>query len=170
MSEKDDAFAAFFRASWPRLYRSLYGVVGDHQLAEDALQVAMMRACGRWSRVRGMAAPEAYVRRIAFHEILARRRTAAFRRESAAADTWSGDGGRRPASPVDLGERDEMWTAILALPPRQRAVIVLRYYEGLSEAEIAEALDCRPGTVKSQASAGLDRLRALLPAHEGDDS
>lgn len=168
MSEADDAFAAFFRASWPRLYRSLYGAIRDHQLAEDALQVAMTRACGRWSRVRSMAAPEAYVRRIAFHEALARRRAAAFRRESVAADTGSGGEEHPPVPPVDVSERDELWTAILALPPRQRAVVVLRYYEGLSEAEIAETLDCRPGTVKSQAAAALARLRTLLPAHEGD--
>ncbi|MGC4109528.1 MAG: sigma-70 family RNA polymerase sigma factor [Nocardioides sp.] len=62
----------------------------------------------------------------------------------------------------------DLWDAVRALPPRQRAVVVLRYYEGLSEAEIAETLGCRPGTVKSQASAALGHLRARISITEGD--
>jgi RNA polymerase sigma factor (sigma-70 family) len=60
-------------------------------------------------------------------------------------------------------ERDAVWAAVRALPPRQRAVVVLRYYEDLSEADIAEALGCSRGTVKSQAAAALDRLRHVAP-------
>lgn len=63
---------------------------------------------------------------------------------------------------MDALERDEVWRAVQALPPRQRAVVVLRYYDDLSEREIADALGCRPGTVKSQASAALSTLRARL--------
>jgi DNA-directed RNA polymerase specialized sigma24 family protein len=63
-----------------------------------------------------------------------------------------------------------LWDAITTLPPRQRAVIVLRYYEDLSEAEIADVLGCRPGTVKSQASAALARLRTTVQVTEGDQS
>jgi RNA polymerase sigma-70 factor (sigma-E family) len=154
---EDDAFEAFFRAAWPRLFRVVSFTAGDRQLAEDALQVAMTRACRKWSRVSRMAAPEAYVRKIALNEVLATRRKAATRRDVAATD---------PPLALDpalqrVDDQDALWSAVLALPPRQRAVIVLRYYEDLSEAEIAETLDCRPGTVKSQASAALDRLRQL---------
>ena len=79
-----------------------------------------------------------------------------------------------PVGEDALLERDEVWVAVRALPPRQRAVVVLRYYEDLSEQQIAEVLRCRPGTVKSQASAALATLRARLgevaPTHEGDRS
>jgi RNA polymerase sigma-70 factor (sigma-E family) len=150
VADDDNTFEAFFRASWPRLFRTAYAIAGDHQYAEDAVQVAMVRVCTRWSRVRRMAAPEAYTRRIVVNECLGRRRLSVARHET----------------PTDLSGRDvagpeptELWNAIRELPPRQRAVVVLRYYEGLSEAEIADALGCRPGTVKSQASAALARLR-----------
>ncbi|MGH3507316.1 MAG: sigma-70 family RNA polymerase sigma factor, partial [Nocardioidaceae bacterium] len=72
-----------------------------------------------------------------------------------------------PAPDEGVVDRDATWRAVRALPPRQRAVVVLRYYEGLSEREIADVLGCRPGTVKSQASAALATLRAALGEAEG---
>ncbi len=164
MADDESTFEAFFRASWPRLFRTAYVVVGDHQHAEDAVQVAMVRVCARWPRVRRMSAPEAYVRKIVVNECLDR-----LRRSS-----------KRPETPVDPAHHDpvttpadevpDLWEAIRALPPRQRAVVVLRYYEGLSEAEIADALGCRPGTVKSQAAAALAKLRQALPTRGGGTS
>src|SRR5262249_3399775 len=136
------------------------------QAAEDALQGAMARACSRWSRVRNMGAPEAYVRRVAINEILSVHRRPAARLNRALLDQETT---RQP--PLGTGEgtssledRDELGHGVLSLPLRQRAVIVLRYYEDLSEAEIAETLHCRPGTVKSQASAALAKLRDSVPA------
>jgi RNA polymerase sigma factor (sigma-70 family) len=67
---------------------------------------------------------------------------------------------------AEFDERDAMWAALAELAPRQRAVLVLRYYEGLSEAEIADTLGCAPGTVKSQAAKALARLRQHLTDHE----
>jgi RNA polymerase sigma-70 factor (sigma-E family) len=162
-------FASFYAAARPTLLRTTYAVTGDRQLAEDAVQVAFAQAYAAWARVAGAEDPTAYVRRIAINAALGHRRRASFRRETSV--------DRPPDRPaVDPGmdalERDEVWRAVRALPPRQRAVVVLRYYEDLSEQQIADALGCRPGTVKSQASAALATLRARLSvdqnAPEGD--
>jgi RNA polymerase sigma-70 factor (sigma-E family) len=151
-------FAQFYAASWPRLLRTTYAVAGDRQRAEDALQTAFAQAYARWARVSRAQDPLAYVRKMAVNAALAQHRRAFARRES---------GGEPPELPVEGGEdaalaRDEVWTAVRRLPPRQRAVVVLRYYEDLSERQIADVLRCRPGTVKSQAAAALATLRARL--------
>ena len=162
MSAAESEFAAFYVATWPRLFRTLYVVAGDRQLTEDALQTAFAQAWSRWSRVSAANDPVAYVRRMAINAALARHRRAFSRREtsvSALPET--------PMPDADLVDRDATWRAVRALPPRQRAVVVLRYYEDLSEREIADALGCRPGTVKSQASAALATLRAALGEAEG---
>jgi RNA polymerase sigma-70 factor (sigma-E family) len=162
-------FADFFRATWPRLFRTTYAVAGDRDAAEDALQSAYAKAYASWRRVRAADHPEAYVRRMAVNEVLNVRRRAWWRAEQPHAT---------PPEPVPLpsheapaDERDAVWRAVARLAPRQRAVIVLRYYEQLSEAEIAEVLGCSRGTVKSQASDALARLRradgVLLPL-DGD--
>lgn len=149
-------FAEFFHATWPRVFRTVYGVAGDVATAEDALQSAYAKAFTSWRRVRAASHPEAYVRRMAVNEVLGIRRRPFHRRETLVATH------PERSTPEDLTslDRDSVWRAVLALPPRQRAVIVLRYYEGLSEAEIAEVLQCSRGTVKSQASDALRRLRA----------
>jgi RNA polymerase sigma-70 factor (sigma-E family) len=167
MTTDEDAFEQFFRAAWPRLFRTAYVIAGDHQAAEDAVQVAMVRVCARWSRVRSMASPEAYARRIAVNECLGRRRVPAVRRETPT--DLSGSELRELVTPAP-DDPPDLWNAVRELPPRQRAVIVLRYYEGLSESEIAEALGCRPGTVKSQASAALARLRTRVRITEGEQA
>lgn len=151
-------FASFYAAARPTLLRTTYAVTGDRQLAEDAVQVAFAQAYAAWPRVHRAAEPTAYVRRIAINAALGHRRRAFNRRETAA-DRLP----ERAADPgMDALERDEVWRAVQALPPRQRAVVVLRYYEDLSERQIADALGCRPGTVKSQASAALATLRTRL--------
>lgn len=164
-------FAEFYATTWALVLRTTYVVAGDRQLAEDALQIAYAKALSSWGRVSRADEPVAYVRKMAVNAALAQHRKAFTRREAPVdavpdrADNLVEDA---------LLERDEMWTAVRELPPRQRAVIVLRYYEGLSEREIAEVLGCRPGTVKSQASAALTTLRARLGdrahATEGDRS
>ena len=161
-------YAAFFTASWPRLLRVTYAVTGDRQLAEDALQTAFAQAYAAWGRVSRADDPAAYVRRIAVNAALSQERKAFRRRESVSEALPEASSRRRTDD--DVVARDEVWTAVRALPPRQRAVVVLRYYEDLTERQIAEVLGCRPGTVKSQAAAALATLRALLPdtAKDGD--
>lgn len=160
MRAADEAeFADFFKSTWDRLFRSTYAVAGDIQLAEDALQTAFAKAYTSWRRVRAADHPEAYLRRMAINEVLGVRRRAWWRSEV------TRDAINHPgiASHEDmLLRRDEVWSALMSLPPRQRAVVVLRYYEDLSEQQIADALGCRPGTVKSQASTALRTLRRAL--------
>ena len=149
----------FYAALWPRLVRTAYAVSGDLGVAEDAVQTAFAKAYRSWRRISRLEAPEAYVRKMAVNEVLSTRRRAAVRHEVTRSDPPE-----RPAtgSPDDALAHDEMWRALSALPPRQRAVLVLRYYEDLSEQQIADTLGCRPGTVKSQASAALATLRTRL--------
>ncbi len=156
-----DSFDDFFAATWSRLYRTAYAVAGDHASAEDALQSAFARAYASWRKVSRVDHPEAYVRRMVVNEILDQRRRAWWRRERSQAETPepATDGGDRTAESV--ADRTSVWAAVRDLPPRQRAVIVLRYYEDLSEREIADILGCAPGTVKSQASDALAALRRL---------
>jgi len=161
-------YAAFYTASWPRLLRVTYAVTGDSQRAEDALQTAFAQAFAAWEKVRRADDPAAYVRKIAVNAALAQERKAFRRRESLSGALPEPAPGRR--SDDDVVVRDEVWTAVQALPGRQRAVVVLRYYEDLTERQIAEVLGCRPGTVKSQAAAALATLRARLrePATHGE--
>jgi RNA polymerase sigma factor (sigma-70 family) len=113
-----------------------------------------------------MAAPEAYLRRMVVNEVLNDHRKARRRQE-----ITSDEPPERVAVLDDGRHDDQMWRAISSLPPRQRAVLVLRYYEDLSEQQIADALGCRPGTVKSQASAALASLRSRLdlPTRAGEE-
>ncbi len=162
--EYDDVYAAL----WPRLVRTAYAVAGDRGLAEDAVQTAFAKAYRSWRRISRMTAPEAYLRRMVVNEVLNDRRLARHRHELPSAEP------PEEATPIPVEPalaHDEMWRAVSTLPPRQRAVLVLRYYEDLSEQQIADALGCRPGTVKSQASAALAALRTRLdlPSRAGGE-
>jgi RNA polymerase sigma-70 factor (sigma-E family) len=160
VGQRED-FTAFYVATWPRLFRTTYAVAGDRQRTEDALQAAFAQAWSRWSRVSAADDPTAYVRRMAINEAISGHRRAWTRRETTVPQIPDA-----PTADDGLLEHQATWHAVLRLPPRQRAVVVLRYYEGLSEREIAEVLGCRPGTVKSQASAALASLRTLLDETE----
>jgi len=157
-TDRDTEFADFFGATWGRVFRTTYAVAMDRSLAEDAVQTAFAKAYAAWDRVRAADHPEAYVRRMAVNEVLTVFRRPWFRSER------SGDlpdDARAPSHESSSVTRDALWRAVTTLPPRQRAVVVLRYYEDLSEAEIAEVLGCSRGTVKSQASDALRRLRVM---------
>jgi RNA polymerase sigma-70 factor (sigma-E family) len=170
MMDPEQEFADVFTALWPRLYRTAYGVAGDRGAAEDAVQAAFAKAYASWSRVRSADRPEAYLRRMVVNEVLGSRRSGWWRREQTREVVE--EAAASPSPEAGVTDRDAVWTAVRALPVRQRAVIVLRYYEDLSEAEIATTLGCSRGTVKSQASAALANLRraGIDPArdHEGD--
>jgi RNA polymerase sigma-70 factor (sigma-E family) len=154
----DRGFDEFVRDRSTALLRTAVLLVGgDRGHAEDLLQGVLERVYARWDRIDGP--PEAYARRALTHAAVNRWRTRRRRPELPLLDTDPGaaDPGDRTAA-VDL--RDALVRALLTLPPRQRAVLVLRYLDDLPDEEVARALGCSAGTVKSQASRALAKLRA----------
>jgi RNA polymerase sigma-70 factor (sigma-E family) len=148
------AFDGFVRARHPALLRYGHLLTGDPHSAADLVQDALERTGLAWSRVR-QDDPEGYVRRVMVNRHISVWRRV--RRERLVAEA--------PESAYAASAphvEDAMWVALGSLARRQRAVLVLRYYEDLSEAEIARVLGCAPGTVKSQAAKGLASLRAAL--------
>lgn len=155
-------FDAFVVASSPRLLRTAYLLTRDAALAEDLLQTALVKAWSAWERIDGP--PEPYVRRIVATTFATswRRR---WRGELASDEVPEPPPG--PAAATD--DRHDLWVALGRLPRRQRAVVVLRYFDDLTEAATAEALGCSVGTVKSQTSKAMAHLRvdpALAPTPE----
>ncbi|GAB2745583.1 SigE family RNA polymerase sigma factor [Nocardioides pakistanensis] len=144
--------------AWPSLYRYAYLLTGIHADAEDLAQQTLLKAYRSWSRVRAADSPDAYLRRMLTNSYLSQRRPRS-RRLELLTDSPP-DRGLLPDHAAE--DRMVLWPHVRSLPPRQRAVIVLRYYEGLSEQEIAEALDCSRGNVKSTAHHALKSLRAAL--------
>ena len=153
-----EEFDRFVEASAGRLVRAAYLLVGDLAEAEDLSQEALAKVALRWPRVRRMESPFGYTRRVLFHLALRERR----RRQRDPDSAWLvpeiAVGDRTEA----IATQDELAQAIARLSPRQRATLVLRYWEGLSEAEAAAVLDCSVGTVKSQTAKAIQRLRQLL--------
>ena len=161
----EDALREFIRTRSAALLRSAYLLVGDRALAEDLVQTALVKTYLAWSRIRDHAALEAYVRRTMVTTATSWWRGRRFR-ERAVAQLPD----RAEADPVDPRiEHDAMWALLRALSPRQRAVLVLRYYEGLSEAEIAETLHMSRGSVKSHAARALGALRDRLNRQAASD-
>ncbi|XVV10347.1 SigE family RNA polymerase sigma factor [Actinoplanes sp. CA-131856] len=150
-----EEFRAFVEREWAPLLRTAYLLTGDRGHAEDLVQSALEKTHRRWGRVSRMDAPVAYVRRAMVNTAVSwRRRRRVSEVPLLLSDAPAGD----PYGPLD--QRHEIITALRGLPPRMRAVLVLRYFADLSEAETAAALGCSVGSVKSQASRGLERLRA----------
>lgn len=156
-------FEDYAAAAWPSLYRRAFLLAGNHADAEDLAQQTLIKAHGDWSRVSRSDVPDAYVRRILLNTFLSSKRPKGRRLE-----LLVGDDAPEPVSPVMAGPEDRMalWPHVRLLPPRQRAVIVLRYYEQLSEAEIADVLECSRGNVKSTAHRALQNLRTALGQEE----
>ena len=155
-----EGFAEFVVARQAALLRTAYLLTGHAQDAEDLVQTTLVKVVPQWRRIQDN--PEAYVRRVLVNENISRWRRRRWREH--ATDVLPETLSDEPDRADLLAVRD----ALRTLAPRQRAVLVLRYYEGLSEAEIAATLGIAPGTVKSQARAGLARLRRALPADEND--
>jgi RNA polymerase sigma-70 factor (sigma-E family) len=156
-------FEEYAAAAWPSLYRRAYLLNGNHADAEDLAQQTLIKIHGAWSRVSRADSPNAYVRRILTNTFLSSTRPKGRRLELLA-----GENAPEPVGPPVDGPEDRMalWPHVRNLPPRQRAVIVLRYYEQLSEAEIADALECSRGNVKSTAHRALQNLRTALDSRE----
>jgi RNA polymerase sigma-70 factor (sigma-E family) len=132
-------------------------LTGDRALAEDVVQEALIRAHRRWEAIARLDRPEAYIRKMVVNEYLSWRRRS-WRLVPAGAGTDAG-GQLAPDHAADHAERTAILAELARLPARQRAVLVLRYYEGLSDTEIAEVFGCTPGTVRGYASRGLAALR-----------
>jgi RNA polymerase sigma-70 factor (sigma-E family) len=164
VTDRPATFDDFVVSRGPALLRFAYVLTGDGPLAEDLVQEALVKAHRRWAgRQRLADHPEAYVRRIVVNQYVSWRR----RRASTELP------GRIPERPHPdssdaLAAHDEMWRLLAGLPHRQRAVLVLRYYEALPDGEIAEALGCAEATVRSLAFRAFDTLRRhphLLAEH-----
>jgi RNA polymerase sigma-70 factor (sigma-E family) len=158
-TQRDEEFAAYMTARQPSLLRTAYLLTGDQHTAEDLVQTALAKLYLSWDKVQHRELVDGYVRRILVneHNSLWRR---AWKRRELSSDTLPDDQGSYDRH--DDGSSGALWEFVQTLPRRQRAVIVLRYYEGMSEADIAETLRIRPGTVKSAASAAMARLRSTL--------
>lgn len=153
-------FEAFARATTPRLLRTAYLLVGDSGHAEDLVQTTLERTARRWRSAQ--AAPVAYARAVLVNLVKDRARHRARRVGEAPLEGMPPTAGS-VASPEDgVVLRSALVEATRALPERQRAVLVLRFFEDLSVAEVARVLGCAEGTVKSQTHAALARLRELL--------
>jgi len=165
-TESDEEFGQFMRGRWAAMVRLAYGLTGDMGYAEDVAQAAFARAYASWGRVRRTGDPDAYVRRIVINENLRRfrKRRVAEHLPGVLPEPETGAAAVQHAGPE---ERSVLIDALRALAPRQRAVVVLRYWLDMSEAETAAALNCSAGTVKSQAARALATLRKLT-AVEGD--
>ena len=155
----EDEFAEFVAAALPGLLRFGHVLTGNAEAAEDLVQTALGRSLRAW-RLRRIDDPRAFVRKVMVNSYASWHRRSRGQEWAVAAGSVAED----HASRVD--DRDAVWRALQVLPPRQRAVIVLRYYEDLTEAEIAMVMGTTTGTVKSQASRAMRRLADLLAPAE----
>jgi RNA polymerase sigma-70 factor (sigma-E family) len=163
-AETPGDFAEWVSLRLPALLRFAHALTGNPHDASDLVQEVLERVGVRWSSVgRGPGGPDAYVRRAMVNARTSRWRR---RRPETLVDTIP-----ETATPVrDRFDDEPLWLALKALPQRQRAVIVLRYYEDLSEAEIAATLGISPGTVKSQSARAMASLRRRLDAENSSSS
>ena len=152
-----DGFREFVAARSPALLRTGWLLTGDWFLAQDLVQDALSRTWTRWERVRRKDAPEAYVRKVMLTTFLSWRRRR-WHGEIATANPPEGADSGDAFAAADL--RNTVQLALSTLPPRQRAVVVLRFFDDLTEAQTADVLGCAVGTVKSQSAKALARLRA----------
>ena len=158
-----EEFNAYVASRQRSLVRTAYLLTGSHHEAEDLVQTALTKTYLAWHRIRKPDAADAYVRRVMINEHASWWRRAWRHRERSTSSV------PEPVvePPADVGEHEQIWQLICDLPPRQRAVIVLRYYEDLTPREVAAALDCSVGTVASQTHRALATLRRLYASPPG---
>ncbi|HEU5474051.1 MAG TPA: SigE family RNA polymerase sigma factor [Actinophytocola sp.] len=157
----EDSFRAFATGQAPTLRRTAFLFCGDWHLAEDLMQAALVKIYRSWSRVQKRESLTNYARTVLLRTWLDERRRP-FRRSELS-------GAELPDVPEPAGDpavrvwaKELVHRALLELPPGQRAVLVLRYFDDLSVAETARVMRCAEGTVKSQSARGLDALRAVV--------
>lgn len=168
-AELDAEFREFMHARWPAMVRLAYGLTGDQGHAEDVAQAAFARAYASWPRVRRSDDPDAYVRQIVVNENRNRfRKRRVPERLTDSPPEWDLVDVPWTDATRESDERSALMAALQRLGPRQRAVIVLRYWLDLTEHETAAALNCSVGTVKSQASRALATLRQTTELVDGE--
>jgi RNA polymerase sigma-70 factor (sigma-E family) len=157
--DRDREFADYYAARGARMRTTAYLLCGDWYLAEDLTQIAFTKLYRAWRRLDGHEVLDQYVRRILLRVFLDEKRRP-WRREFSAGD----EGVRldRPVQPPDVESRLVLRAALASLPARQRAVLVLRFWDDLSIEQVSEVLGVPAGTVKSQTARGLERLRAVV--------
>ena len=163
-------FEEFATARLQALLRYAAALTGDRELAQDVVQEVLARAQLRWRSVSAAECPDRYVRRMVLNEYLSWRRRWSVRNVSAAGERLAdlsdarsaGDPGRDHAA--DHALRDELWRRLGTLPRKQQAVLVLRYYEGCDDEEIADLLQCAQVTVRTHAHRALKALRLDVDA------
>ena len=159
-TDDSTAYSDYVAARWASLYRTANLIAGNESDADDVLQATLVKLYVKWDKVTRADSVDAYVRRMLVNELLGARRLQLRRREK---DHLLHE---PVATGTDATERIGLWSEIGALPTRQRAVLVLRYYEDLSEEQTAAVLGCSRGTVKSQTHDALRKLRSRLDVDE----
>jgi len=156
----EDSFDDFVVNRGPALLRFAYLLTGDRHRAEDLVQEVLAKVHQRWTRIERAEGAEFYVRTALVRQNISWWRRRSARSEQPVAevpDTHAPDNGEQA-----LAARDEMWALLATLPRRQRAVLVLRFYEDLPDADIARLLGCRPATVRSLVHRGLANVKEAL--------
>ncbi|MEJ2855400.1 MULTISPECIES: SigE family RNA polymerase sigma factor [unclassified Saccharothrix] len=164
MGDRDTAFAEYFAARSEAMRGTAYLLCGDWHRAEDLVQTAFAKLYVAWNRVDRHEALDAYTRQTLVRTFVSDLRRGWFRKERVSDTTPE-------AASVGRGSAEDrlvLLDALAKVPPRQRAVLVLRYWEDLSVEETARALRCSEGTVKSQAARGLQTLRGLITPQQGE--
>lgn len=161
----EEAYVALISARWAALHRTAFLLTGGQPDADELLQDTLTKAYAAWTKVSRADDAAAYLHRMLVNEFLSHRRRASWGRERLGLPTR--DPAQDSHEPTTI-DRIELGAALRQLPPRQRAVIVLRYYQDWTEAQTAAALGCAVGTVKSQAAAALKTLRARMTAAADD--
>jgi RNA polymerase sigma-70 factor (sigma-E family) len=161
-------FEEFMASRWPGLVRLAFGLTGDRWLAEDLAQTALASAYAAWWRISRTDDPDAYVCRILINASKSRFRRHRLSEQPSEPGDLPDPAVADPAA--DVGERSALLTALAELPPRQRAVVVLRYVEDMTDAQVGALLGCSPSTVRSQAARALAKLRASERLAEEDSS
>jgi RNA polymerase sigma-70 factor (sigma-E family) len=162
MSNREDTFREFARTKAAPLHRSAYLLCGDWHLAHDLVQEALAKSYSHWRRVQQADSPDAYVMGILLNEVRRQWR----RHDSAVLPITLAAEGIAPDTADEVVRHARLLQALLTLPFRQRATVVLRYLQGMTERETAVALGCSEGTVKSQTSRALASLRSYLDREE----
>ena len=169
---KEEDFRQFMAARWPSLVRLAFGLTGDRGLAEDLAQTTLANVYASWSRVSRAQDRDAYTYRILFNanngRFRKRRVVEHFVGDAPAVEHASSADAPGPADEIEASERRTVLrAALMELPPKQRAAVLLRYFGDLSEAQTAAVLGCSVGTVKSQTSVALAKLRTSPHLLEG---
>lgn len=160
--DRDKGFTDYFASRSSAMRGTAFLLCGDWHRAEDIVQTAFVKLYRAWNRVTRHEVLDAYARQILIRTFLDETRRGFFHREQPTAE----DTDRAVHDERGIEDRMVLLRALAQVPPRQRAVLVLRYWEDLSIEETAKALRCAAGTVKSQAARGLDAMRDLVPTYK----